>query len=786
MKHFVKLLSAVLLAVMFSVSCMRETNPVSRKGQPVSLGFDFGIEDALTKSILTDGNLEYKLSNVLVILYRSETGVLDRTYVCDKENNSVMLLTGIEYDIFFLANIDNPSALRVPLRESELEELSYVIPSYETVDKLGVPSCATLRSVRVSQDGKTNVTLRRLMAKVTVHISHSGLTGLPSNDKSVFSNVKLYVRNANARLMPFCPEGSAPQSKSDIMEQSDYDPRMDAEGQTFVFYVPENRQGQLLPHNLDPSKKNESELRPKGIDVSQLTYIEYTGHLNPSVAGYGGDLLYRFYLGADNVGDFNVDRNEAYNISLNLSDDNLFNPYWKVSHGENWQDNRCLRLLASDGKVLGDNAVLAVRPSHDAVINLFMNTDGSASNMASSSVLGAYGSDGSAGVLALAWSSNVWSSDKQSLELPRTMNSEGLKVVFDPSKARLTVSAENPAALEEGKEYELEFFLVPGRGSHTRKLRIKVLPECTLEDLPGQIYVAQKLLPKVSGAVGNYKAKVASGKDYVDVSAGDGLSVIGKKEGTAYIELTSDDQVNDEDLGFSVAVGGIRYFGIDGDWMLVTCDGVRGDVPFTLVSKNDYHNKLDIKEFVPEYLDKYFPVKVSFTSTSGVEGCEDFYDFDPYTLTARVKTLNANGMNIVDIIREEKSELVVCLDFADKRSLTVYLDARPPFLEDMYQVGKCTLRALKENLSQDVWNFMYDCSLDPENLSWHYSGKMKPVFSSADGTTVRWSMTFSRQTELDHISDDVGTQSVWPSFRNIVSGETQEGPRLDFQIIRKY
>lgn len=786
MKHFSNLLPAALLAAMFSVSCAREINPILRNGQPVNLSFDFGIEDASTKSILTDGNLEYMLTNVLVMLYRSETGVLDRTYVCDRESNSVMLLTGIDYDIFFLANVDNPSALRVPLKESELENLSYVIPSYDSVDRLGVPSCASLKSVRVSQDSRSNVVLRRLMSKVKVCISHSGLTGLPENDKSVFSNVKLYVRNANARLMPFNPEGSSPQIGSDVMEQSDYDPEMDAERQNFVFYVPENRQGQLLPHNLDPSKKNESELKSRGIDPSRLTYIEYTGHLNPSVAGFGGDLQYRFYLGADNVGDFNVDRNEVYNISLNLTDENLFNPYWKLSHGEDWQDNRCLRLLSSDGKVLGNNAVLAVRPSHDAVINLFMNTDGSASNMASSSVLGSYVSEHSSDLLALSWCSNVWSSDKQSLTLPRTMDSDGLSVSYDPSRSRLTISAENTDALVTGKEYELEFYLLPGREYHTRKLRVRVLPECALDSIPDKMYVGQRLVPNVTGAVGNYTAKVVSGRDFVDVSADDGLSVIGKKEGTAYIQLTSEDRVNDDDLGFSVSVGSICYFGIDGMWMLVTCDGEKEDVPLSLASEFNANKKLDIKDFVPEYLEKYFPVKLSFTSTSGVDGCEDFYDFDPYTLTARVKTLNANGMNIVDLIREGKSEVIVRLDCAGTRSMSVSLDARPPFLEDLYQVGTCTLRALKENLTQDVWNFMYACWVESENLSWHYSGKMKPVFSSTDGTTVRWSMTFSRQTQIEHIDEDVGTQCVWPSFRNIVSGETMEGPRLDFKIVRKF
>lgn len=62
-----------------------------------------------------------------------------------------------------------------------------------------------------------------------------------------------------------------------------------------------------------------------------LTYVEFCGEVNPDAGGYGGPVIYRFYLGEDNCTNFDVVRGRRYDVTLSFNVNSLFDPYWKVS-----------------------------------------------------------------------------------------------------------------------------------------------------------------------------------------------------------------------------------------------------------------------------------------------------------------------------------------------------------------------------------------------------------------------------------------------------------------------
>lgn len=782
MKRFLLFLPALVVQAATLISCVRDAQDLQPGSGLVKMEIVPENDAPDTRSILDAGKVEAKISNMLVLLYRSSNGRFDKKYICDENHRSIQVLSGISYDIFVLANVENPSRINPPEYESSLEKLEYVIPSYESINKLGMPGCGTLRSVRLIANGSVEIKLKRLMAKVNVHISHGGLTGKPSNDASLFSNVKLYVRQANAVLSPFSPDGSRAVNGKSLLALSDYDPSMTDDGVEFVFYVPENMQGRLLPYNIDPEKKTETALESAGVDASVLTYIEYTGHLNSDAAGYGGDLVYRFYLGADNVGDFNVERNRVYDISLDLSQDRLFDTYWKVSHGENWKDSRVFRLLGKDGSILQDNAVLAVRPSHPAVIKLFANSDGSAVNMISSAVCGpSSGKVTGQGTLALRWTSNVISSDQSKLTLPSVMSREGLELEFDSGSGTLTVSQKDGSSLVQEKEYALEFYLDPDRKSYTRKVRVKVLPECSIENVPEIIYVAQRVPVRINGALGSYTAQLLSGSASVDVAYRDGIPCLfGKKEGSASVNLVSSDPLNDSDLSLAVSVNKVYFVRGPDNYLDIPSDGTDYNIPIYVSGDRYGRDKLDLSQFDREYMEKCCPISVSIKCTGDLYDLDKYLEVDPYAMTAHVKRLSYGGVQLDTADMNDNDLVHVIMNFSDGKEEDLNMCILAPFMPGDER---------EETLYADAWSKGYGenfitmpvyTNVPVADLSFEYSGKMRMEVSHP--FPVAYRMTFPYSTQIQYLDKDVGTQYVTFIMTNIISGETIRSDRHYFKV----
>lgn len=783
LKNFTRALQ-IAFAALACISCVRETGTEEKK-ERISLSFSYSPQYSInTKSILTASGIEYKLSSVLVAAYLSESGKLDKSFICDgSSSDKLSLLKDTRYDLYFLANLEGLSSIQVPEDEKDIKSLQYRIPSYSSINANGIPACARIESRSFSKDTELPVDLVRLLCKVNVHISHKGITGKTQNDSKLFQNIKLYIRNANSLLSPFADGGSRAVSSSDILDVSDYDPDMAGSSTDFVFYVPENIQGQLLPYNLDPKKKNADELLSAGKDPELSTYVEFTGKLVSSGGGIGGSLLYRMYLGRDNVSDFSLERNKVYNLGLELVVDDLFNPYWKVNHGEDWSDSRVLRLLDSSGAVLPDNSSIALRVGHSATVKLFMNTDGGSGNMYRNAVKCGYMTDESEDPpVRLNWSSNVISSDQGSLSLPGRLESEGISVSMNSTTGTVTFSVKNEDDLKMTKEYEVEFFLSPGRSSHTCRVKLVVLPECRLDAGSDHLVVAQKLKLNVLNALGTYSVKVKSGDSYIDVDSQDKSVIYGKSKGTAVLQLKSSRPADDPELTVDMPVVMPQIYFIESVYdMLATMDGVPRDIEYQIRERYSGIVYLDKSFFEPQNIEKYLPATV-YHEPRGDFDPDEFLDYNPYTMQLRIKKIQG-VKNILDYGDENGVVDRIHTTYQGLTETVMDVLVWSPFWKYARPLGTFDLTSPLDNSSGFVHSGEIDMVAAAEATRFVFSGKMKPEIEIGERNpgfvSSDYRISFPAQEQMKYLAGDAGEQVLTAIVTNVASGEEM---RHDFPV----
>lgn len=573
MKNFSKYILYAALSLL-PVSCEREDSgvqpDVSTKENAVRMELAFNLSYPGTKSILDTPAVEDRLTNVLVGLYRVKNGLLDKTFSLSADNSEIDMLSGVEYNIYVLANVPESAGFEFPARESDIGSCKFRLPSFASVSQNGIPSCARIPSVISYSSGVRDVTLTRLFAKLTVTIEHEGFSGTGSD---CFRDEELHIRAANSVICPFGV--SRAERSSDVLALSDYDSDMSSMGtDTYVFYVPENMQG-TVSGIVSASDKSETWLASHSIDNSTKTYVEFEAYLDPAAGGFGGSLRYRFYLGGNATDNFDIERNRHYAVSLNFSSESVFNPSWKVDPGDDFADHRFLGLRAKNGMEIPQDYTIALRPGEGTDINLFMNTDGSSVNMVSSSHQWYYAScPEQATAQGMYWASNVASLDGGSLSLPSQLAADGISVSCSAQTGNLHFWISDPSKVKEGKEYQLEFCLFPDRLHHTRRVKLKVMPayEMSLTGDMSRFFVAQGRSVRVKGAMSStFTASVESpsiklldlSSGTMDIVSGEGsLQFYGIYSGDklpsgkdySVLRLTPSDQINDSVLEEKVYV----------------------------------------------------------------------------------------------------------------------------------------------------------------------------------------------------------------------------------------
>lgn len=321
---------------------------------------------AETRSILPESSIENILTDVTLASYDSKGYLVDaKYYVALDDPMSLSVNVSSGNNVYALVNMGDMTG-DFPVRETGVPEMVYMLDSYDEVAGTGIPMCGVVAGCTYGNGGEVTVPLERLFARLNVRILHTGLKDGQTSYVYAYNlaNRSLYLRQANRRLRPFAPEGSRAAALSDVLDLSDYNsdladvnayqgsllPSQFGPGlgyikdTTVVLYVPENVQGCLLPENTDPFEKVDDRIDNIGGKsyAGLCTYLEYNAFKPNKGEGYYGDVMYRCYIGEDNVSDFSIRRNRRYDLVMNFSDGGFFLDNWKVTRGENWIDTRTL------------------------------------------------------------------------------------------------------------------------------------------------------------------------------------------------------------------------------------------------------------------------------------------------------------------------------------------------------------------------------------------------------------------------------------------------------------
>lgn len=278
-----------------------------------SVPVTFAVSENVTKSSFR--GLDDEIRHLSVFLYRD--GCLETVVESDGGPVSASLCMGVRYDAFALAN---SSGFVPPAGENDLRDMMVDIPSLEEMVD-GLPMCWERTGFLSGMEGVVEMEFDRLFAELSFSVDPSLLPGLEV--KSV------RVCNACASVSPFCLSGSravASESVSDGDYATESDIAAVNDGGVLTLYVPENRQGVLLPGNTDPEARV-----PDMLDAPELcTYLEVECRFSHASA-LEGNVVYRLYPGLDGCTDFSIVRNCCYGLALCPTPGGLDEVSWRVS-----------------------------------------------------------------------------------------------------------------------------------------------------------------------------------------------------------------------------------------------------------------------------------------------------------------------------------------------------------------------------------------------------------------------------------------------------------------------
>lgn len=329
--------TAGLLLLCSTVSCWSEQEGgTAPEREKANTHFTVAINDIRdvvgTKSVLTDDDIETKITSLTLAVYTSDGVLLEKKHVTSGfDDIRYMLDFGESFTIYAVANMGDlrssfPSAIS---GDASLADITYSIPSYNSgpdcISSRGIPMAGKLVYTVNGSDstGEGQILLSRLLSKLQVHLA--------CHWPGTFRTVRVY--NLNKTLKPFGV--SAASSESDILgEQEIHILDTEAREGDFLFYIPENRQGSI-PGIASSDDKSHDKDAVMGKDLK--TYLEavVTGI---SADGVNGTMTYRSYLGNNDSNDFNIERNSRYVWNVDYYPGRMQSNDWKHENALSWKE----------------------------------------------------------------------------------------------------------------------------------------------------------------------------------------------------------------------------------------------------------------------------------------------------------------------------------------------------------------------------------------------------------------------------------------------------------------
>lgn len=307
--------AGLIVSALFLSSCKEFSGErLTEESERVSVvKFELADPGRHVKSSLNSS--EQHVGTLSVFAY-SDGCLVDYESYTEFSDMSMELFPDKVYDFYALANMEGGE---LPFMETDLAAYTYVMDSVCGMSE-GFPMCWSVMGYTPSEGSPVSIDLSRLVAKISLNVDCDVEGMAVSSARLVQSPLS---------VSPFAEGGS--RASEGLVDSGDYASENDVivlnEGGTAVFYMLENMQGTLLPENDDPMLKVPANL--SGIS-GLCTYLEVVCGFED---GYDkeGTMMYRMYLGEDNVTNFDVERNRVLNITLQLTYDGFdVKDSWKV------------------------------------------------------------------------------------------------------------------------------------------------------------------------------------------------------------------------------------------------------------------------------------------------------------------------------------------------------------------------------------------------------------------------------------------------------------------------
>ena len=446
------LTASVAAALLLLISCGQQQD-FPRTPEGVSLKcLSLTVDDLETapgtKSILTDPDIETKVTTLTLALYRRDGSLYETAYLTSGFDSMEFLLEVEEnYTVYALANMGDmrPHFPDSITGDESLSGISYTIPGYTTsgtgINDRGIPMAGKLScSVDLDNTSAVTIPLKRLLSKLAVDLS--------VHWDGVLRSIR--ICNLNGRLLPF--GDSRATSASDILADEEIATGEGLSEGSFVFYVPENVQGSIpaIGSSADKSRDNAEAISSDKADL--LSYLEVTVD---GQGQYEGNITYRSYLGGNATSDFTITRNCRYSWVVDYFQDGTFLDDWKHENELAWWSYRYKIQIgnSSQGRLnvsSGDTFLLKLLRAEDRYERGSLKTAGNLEYIATEDC---------------EWTLEDYGSHPEWISFNR--------IHYPPG---VTYNYREYIALEEGSGY-IRATLLPELGSFTDRVRVNCVGE---------------------------------------------------------------------------------------------------------------------------------------------------------------------------------------------------------------------------------------------------------------------------------------------------------------------
>lgn len=239
-----------------------------------------------------DPSQEKAIRNLNVYLFHKTTDISKHIYSNDGTQRIDATLVKGEYDLFVIANAGGNLG---DLTREQAEARALNISDESDLTRNDALPMSARQPVTANQNAVIQVSLVRLTAKVEF-----SLTIAPAvSGQIVLQTVQLM--NAPRSVSYFADNRA---SSGDLVSFT----KQNITGSTFsgIYYVPENLQG------VNAAIKDQKDKNPSNAPAG-ATYLYVQG------TTYGRQVAYYIYLGGNNTGDFNIQRNRQYVVQATIS-----------------------------------------------------------------------------------------------------------------------------------------------------------------------------------------------------------------------------------------------------------------------------------------------------------------------------------------------------------------------------------------------------------------------------------------------------------------------------------